>query len=66
MILDGLDGFDCEIYIPDVDKLQMNGNTIILPEEVGGDPRCKEVGRCKDLARCKITVRYMFNPVDLL
>jgi hypothetical protein len=30
-----MEKFDCEIYIPDVDKLQMNGNTIILPEEVG-------------------------------
>jgi uncharacterized C2H2 Zn-finger protein len=32
--LDYLDKFDCEIYILDVDKLQMNGNTIILPEHV--------------------------------
>ena len=32
--LDYLDKFDCEIYIPDVSKLQMDGNTIILPEHV--------------------------------
>jgi hypothetical protein len=25
MILDGLDRFDCEIYIPNVEKLQMDG-----------------------------------------
>jgi hypothetical protein len=25
MILDGLDRFDCEIYIPDIEKLQMDG-----------------------------------------
>jgi hypothetical protein len=29
-ILGGLDGFDCEIYILDVGKLQMRGNTISL------------------------------------
>jgi hypothetical protein len=29
-----MDKFDCEIYIPDVDKLEMRGNTIILPDEV--------------------------------
>lgn len=34
MILDGLDKFDCEIYIPDVEKLQMDGETIIVPEHV--------------------------------
>ena len=32
--LDYLDKFDCEIYIPDACKLQMDGNTIILPEHV--------------------------------
>ncbi|CAD6338314.1 unnamed protein product [Miscanthus lutarioriparius] len=32
--LDYLDKFDYEIYIPDVSKLQMDGNTIILPEHV--------------------------------
>jgi len=26
--------FECEIYIPNVHKLQMDGETIILPEEV--------------------------------
>ena len=26
--------FDCEMYIPDVEKLEMNGETIILPEHV--------------------------------
>lgn len=26
--------FDCEFYIPEVEKLQMDGNTIILPEQV--------------------------------
>ena len=31
---DYLDKFDCEIYIPDACKLQMDGNTIILPEHV--------------------------------
>ena len=29
-----MEKFDCEVYIPDVDKLQMNGNTILLPEHV--------------------------------
>ena len=29
-----IDPFDCEIFIPDVDKLEMNGNTILLPEHV--------------------------------
>ena len=29
-----IDPFDCEIFIPDVDKLEMNGNTILLPKHV--------------------------------
>nr|TKW39320.1 hypothetical protein SEVIR_1G170900v2 [Setaria viridis] len=29
-----MEKFDCEVYILDVDKLQMNGNTILLPEHV--------------------------------
>ena len=29
-----IDPFDCEIFTPDVDKLEMNGNTILLPEHV--------------------------------
>ena len=29
-----MEKFDCKVYIPDVDKLQMNGNTILLPEHV--------------------------------
>jgi hypothetical protein len=33
-VLDDMEKFDCEFYIPDVEKLQMSGNTIILPEEV--------------------------------
>jgi hypothetical protein len=33
-VLDGMKIFDCEFYIPDVEKLQMNGDTIILPDEV--------------------------------
>jgi hypothetical protein len=34
LILDGIDKFDCELYIPDVEKLQMDGDTIIVPEHV--------------------------------
>ncbi|OQU77936.1 hypothetical protein SORBI_3009G125700 [Sorghum bicolor] len=30
----GVDKFDCEFFIPDVEKLEMHGNTIILPDEV--------------------------------
>jgi hypothetical protein len=33
-ILDGIEKFDCELYIPDVEKLQMDGDTILLPEHV--------------------------------
>jgi hypothetical protein len=29
-----MDTFDCKIFIPDVEKLQMDGNTIIVPEHV--------------------------------
>ncbi|WVZ68304.1 hypothetical protein U9M48_017262 [Paspalum notatum var. saurae] len=29
-----MDKFDCEFFIPDVDKLVMSGKTIILPEQV--------------------------------
>jgi len=32
--MDDLDKFDCETYIPDVEKLQMDGNTIFVPEHV--------------------------------
>jgi hypothetical protein len=31
---DGMEKFDCEIYVPDVEKLQMDGDTILLPEHV--------------------------------
>jgi len=33
-IIDGFDKFDCELYIPNVDELRMNGETIILPDHV--------------------------------
>nr|TKW08922.1 hypothetical protein SEVIR_6G057000v2 [Setaria viridis] len=33
-ILHDMEKFDCEMYIPDVEKLEMNGETIILPEHV--------------------------------
>ena len=29
-----MDKFDCEFFIPDVEKLEMSGETIILPEQV--------------------------------
>jgi hypothetical protein len=29
-----MEKFDCELYIPDVEKLQMDGETILLPEHV--------------------------------
>jgi len=33
-ITDDMENFDCEIYIPDVKKLQMDGYTILVPENV--------------------------------
>nr|TKW26046.1 hypothetical protein SEVIR_3G160300v2 [Setaria viridis] len=30
----GVDKFDCEFFVPDVEKLEMHGNTIIVPQEV--------------------------------
>ncbi|CAL5090782.1 unnamed protein product [Urochloa decumbens] len=33
-VFDGMDNFDCKIYIPVVEELQLDGNTIILPEQV--------------------------------
>ena len=33
-ILHDLDKFDCQIYIPDVDKLVMNGNNIMVPDHI--------------------------------
>lgn len=32
--LDDMEKFDCEVYIPDVEKLEMDGDTILLPEHV--------------------------------
>jgi hypothetical protein len=32
--MDDLDKFDCETYIPDVEKLQMDGDTILVPDHV--------------------------------
>ena len=29
-----MDKFDCEFFIPDVEKLEMRSETIILPEQV--------------------------------
>jgi hypothetical protein len=33
-IIYDMDTFDCKIFIPDLEKLQMKGNTIIVPEHV--------------------------------
>ncbi|CAL5080643.1 unnamed protein product [Urochloa decumbens] len=33
-VFDGMDNFDCKIYIPVVEELQLDSNTIILPEQV--------------------------------
>jgi len=33
-IMDDMEKFDCEIYIPVVKKLQMDGYTILVPENV--------------------------------
>jgi hypothetical protein len=33
-ILYDLDKFDCELIIPDVEKLAMRGDTIIVPEQI--------------------------------
>jgi hypothetical protein len=33
-ILYDLDKFDCELVIPDVEKLAMRGDTIIVPEQI--------------------------------
>ncbi|KAL6597806.1 hypothetical protein ACP70R_046611 [Stipagrostis hirtigluma subsp. patula] len=33
-IIDGFDNFSCELYIPNIDELVMDGSTIILPEHV--------------------------------
>ena len=30
----GFDEFDCELFIPDVDNLVMNGNALVLPPHV--------------------------------
>ncbi|EAY81154.1 hypothetical protein OsI_36337 [Oryza sativa Indica Group] len=32
--LHNMEKFDCELYIPDVEKLKMDGETILLPEHV--------------------------------
>nr|TKW40682.1 hypothetical protein SEVIR_1G261600v2 [Setaria viridis] len=33
-IMDDIDKFDCDIYIPNVKTLQMDGDTILVPEHV--------------------------------
>ncbi|KAG2583249.1 hypothetical protein PVAP13_6KG152500, partial [Panicum virgatum] len=33
-VLDGMENLDCKFYIPVVEELQLEGNTIILPEQV--------------------------------
>ena len=42
-ILHDLDKFDCQIYIPDVEKLVMNGNNIMAPDHIMKtlDDQCK-------------------------
>jgi hypothetical protein len=35
LIIDGFDNFDCEVYIPKVEELELDDNdTILLPEHV--------------------------------
>ncbi|PVH62817.1 hypothetical protein PAHAL_3G408000 [Panicum hallii] len=48
-ILDDQDKSDCLIYIPDVDKLQISGETILVPEHVQNklDEQRKMKKRCK-------------------
>jgi hypothetical protein len=33
-MLHGLDEFDCELFIPDLDNIVMDGNTLVLPSHV--------------------------------
>jgi hypothetical protein len=33
-MLDKIEKFDCKLYIPDVEKLEMDDDTILVPEHV--------------------------------
>jgi hypothetical protein len=33
-MIDGFNEFDCEVYIPDLDNVVMDGNTLVLPPHV--------------------------------
>jgi hypothetical protein len=59
-VLDDMEKFDCGFYIPDVEKLQMDGNTIILPEEVIEklEEREKKKQAKSNTKNCKPNSRY--------
>ena len=47
-----MEKFDCEFYIPDVEKLQMRGNTILLPDDVV--EKLEEIHNIKKLEDAKM------------
>lgn len=52
-ILDGIENFDCELYIPDLENLQMDGDTILLPKHV--QEKLDEIYSMKKLKDAKMT-----------
>ena len=57
-IIDGFDRFDCEVYIPNVAELEMDGDTIILPPHVQSkideiSPRAQEIKKEQEDAKKK-------------
>uniref|UniRef100_J3LH48 Uncharacterized protein n=1 Tax=Oryza brachyantha TaxID=4533 RepID=J3LH48_ORYBR len=49
-IVHGFEKFECELYIPNIDEMQMDGETIILPEHVQKrvDELCPSLQKIKE------------------
>uniref|UniRef100_A0A0D9ZYF9 Uncharacterized protein n=1 Tax=Oryza glumipatula TaxID=40148 RepID=A0A0D9ZYF9_9ORYZ len=51
-LLHDIEKFDCELYIPDMEMLEMNGDTIILPDHV--QMKLDEIYNMKKLEDAKL------------
>lgn len=57
-IMDNMENFDCEVYIPNVSKLQMYGDTILVPYHVLNKLDAQKEGAKKN---SKITCSHSFK-----
>jgi len=56
-MIHGLDEFDCELFIPDLDNVVMDGNTLMIPPQVLkmlDEKRERELTAVKEQAKASV------------